>query len=481
LNPKAFGLIFDLQDAEDPELEDNGVAVVTIRGPLMNHRDFWFDSYDAIKERVGAALELAPKMIVLSIDSPGGLVSGAFDTARELRAMAAAAGVDLYAHVEGQGTREAYALASSAMWIGVSESAMIGSVGVVDMLVDQTAQNAALGLAVEVVTSGARKADGNPNVPISEGALEASQTRVDKLAEMFFELVAAHGWGGGVDELRALEAGIFTGAEAVELGLATEIATLDQTIAFASPAELREGTGATATDEKGRYQMAKSEDEAVAALRKMAESDDEDEARKARAALRALIGEEDDDGDDAKSEDDEDKDPPEAQDDDDDDAKAQDDDDDAKAEEDDDDAKAAASGGVAAMAAQALAEVHELKAERRKEKRTRERKRLLASRPDFAPELRAVLANPKTPIATVREMCSTLQRGASRAEGVAAAATATGTRGADQGDDRAARLPPAEKRELDLAMGLTETKAQTVHDGNRMSFGVRVPIAQKGK
>jgi len=440
INPKAFGLVFDLQDAAAPELEENGVAVVTVRGPLMHHADFWFDSYDAIKDRVRAALELDPRMIVLSIDSPGGLVSGAFDTARELRVMAAAAGVDLYAHVEGQGTSAAYALASSAMWIGVSQSAMVGSVGVIDLLVDQTAQNAALGLAVEVITSGARKADGNPNAPISDGAVEASQARVDKLAGMFFELVAAHGWGGSVDELAALEAGIFTGAEAVELGLASEIATLDQTIAFASPAELREGTGVSDTDEESRYQMkATNEDDAIASLRKMAESDDEDEARKARAALRALIGDDDDDKD--AQDDDDDK--PDAEGDDD------DDDDDAKAQDDDDDAKAQDGAAAYALAAQAMAEVHELKASARKDKRSRERKRLLASRPDFAPELRAILANPKTPIATVREMCSTLQRGASRIESVADAATATGTRGAEQGDARAARLPASEKAALE--------------------------------
>jgi len=484
LNPKAFGQVFDLPDDDEDggALPDNGVAVVTIRGPLMNHAEWFFDSYESIKNRVREALELRPKMVVLSIDSPGGLVSGAFDTARELRAMAEASSVDLFAHVEGQATSAAYALASSASWIGVSRSAMLGSIGVIDMMVDATAQNQMMGLDVQLVTSGERKADGNPNAAISEQALGASQTRVDKLAEMFFSLVVEHGWGGSVDALRSMQAGIVTGDDAVKVGLATQVATLEQTIAFAKPATMRDGSGAESTE--GKYTMATTPmDDAVASLRKAAEGEDEDEARKARAALKAL-GVEDDEDDSAEGEDNEesqdDDDPPEAQDDDDDDsASAQDDDDDASAQDDDDDAQAAAGADANAIAAMALAEVHKIKHARKAEKTARERKRLLASRPDFAPELIKVLRS--APMATVRDMCKTLPRGPARVERTAAAATATGTRGKSQGDDRAPRLAPEQKAALDAQMGLTETQAAVVNSPNRMSFGVRVPIAQKGK
>ena len=63
LNPKAFGLVFDAHTAKPPELTDNGVAVLTIRGPLMHHHDFFFDSYEAIKGRLAAALELQPRFV----------------------------------------------------------------------------------------------------------------------------------------------------------------------------------------------------------------------------------------------------------------------------------------------------------------------------------------------------------------------------------------------------------------------------------
>jgi ClpP class serine protease len=470
LNPKAFGLLFDMPSPKAPALTENDVAIVTIRGPLMHHREWCFDSYEAIRERVAEAIELAPRFVLLAIDSPGGVVSGAFDTARDLRKMAEAAGVDLYAHVEGQATSAAYALATAAHWIGASRSAALGSIGVIDTLVDATAQNAAFGLDIQLVTSGARKSDGNPNVAITEDALASSQRRVDDFARMFFDLVSDHGWGDPA-KIEALQAAIVTGEQAVQLGLATEVATLEQTIAFASPESMRTGAGAKATeDQKGRYTMAEPKDDAVASLRKMAEGEDEDEARKARAALKALGAEEDPDaeGDEPDAEGDE----PDAQDDDEPDAKAQD---------DDDEPDAKSSAKAMSMAAKALAKVHNLEARAAKKSKREARSKLLATRPDISPDMVAILADPKMSDAQVTKILSTLEVGPARADRVAAAATATGTRGQGQGDGNAARLAPEERASLDAQMGLTEMSAETVNTPHRQTFGVRRPVAQKGK
>ena len=337
-----------------------------------------------------------------------------------------------------------------------------------------------MGLNVQLVASGERKTDGNPNAMISADALLASQKRVDDLADMFFALVAGHGWGGSVDALRGMQAGIVHGLDAVSMGLATEIATLDQSIAFASPSDLRSGTGAGATE--GKYNMPSPMEDAVASLRKAAEGDDEEEARKAKAALAALDDDDDNDDDeesrkddDAKSQDDDD--------DDNDDAKSQDDDDD----DEDEESKAAAAKGAAAdsealtIAAQALAKVQAMENRQKKEKANAEREELIASRPDFGPDLVKVLRNPKTPMATVRELCGAIETGPPRKDRVAAAALVTGTRGKGQGEGGVTHLPIGEKAALDLKMGLTEMTLKTIHAGNRMSFGVSVPVTQEGK
>ncbi len=214
-------------------------------------------------------------------------MSGAFDTARELRAMCEAAQCELRAHIGGTGASAAYALASAASWIGVSQTAAVGSIGIIDTLVDATEQNKMFGLNVQLVASGVRKADGNPDQPISEGAIKATQARVDEVAEMFFALVESHGWGS-VDDLRALQGAVVTGEQAVSMGLASQVATLQQAIAFGSP-------GASSETTNGENEMPTPMEDAIKSLREAAESEDEEESKRAKAALAALDDSDDDD------------------------------------------------------------------------------------------------------------------------------------------------------------------------------------------
>ncbi len=453
LNPKAFGLTFTLDEPCGHEVTENNVAIVTIRGPLMHHRSFFFDSYESIKERVALALAENPHMVVLSIDSPGGLVSGVFDTARELRVMAQAAGVDLYAHIDGQGTSAAYALASAAMWIGTSESSDIGSIGIIDTLVDLTAMNEREGISIELVTSGARKADGNPNTAITEETRAVTQGKVDDLAEMFFQLVADHR-GLEVDDLRAMQAATFHGPEAITLGLVDEVATLEQTIAFATPGP-RPGETEAAT--KGRYDMAL--DATIAELRKVAEGDDEEEAEQARKMLSALEDEEE------SSEDEERED------------ESTDEEDKPEMEDEEDDSEAS----TAAIAAQALVKVKKLEAKQKKREEREERERLLASRPDFDKEMVKVLR--KAPLALVREAVKDVPKGKPRPKNPKAAAVqpdVQGVRGEGQDKDpSASRLPPDEKKKLDEQMGLSTVTAGVVNHPYKISFGVPVESSKE--
>jgi hypothetical protein len=53
LAPQAFGLAFEVAEPAAPVVDDGGAAVVTVRGPLMHHRELFFDSYEAIADRDG--------------------------------------------------------------------------------------------------------------------------------------------------------------------------------------------------------------------------------------------------------------------------------------------------------------------------------------------------------------------------------------------------------------------------------------------
>jgi ClpP class serine protease len=221
------------------------VAVVAIRGSLDHHSGHGRDSYEAILERVRCAFTgedvtaaarqrsywdedvvvpepSPPSAVVLRIDSPGGVVSGLNQTVFALRAMAKRAGIPLIAYADEMAASAAYALACSGEEIVIPPAGVAGSVGVISTMFDQVAADAKMGLRFVTLTSGARKADGHPHVPISDAAQAAELRRVEKLARQFYKLVAAVR-PLSVKDLEGLEAGIFLGKEAVRAGLADAV------------------------------------------------------------------------------------------------------------------------------------------------------------------------------------------------------------------------------------------------------------------
>jgi signal peptide peptidase SppA len=403
LSPLAFGVSFLEIDEPQTEMRD-GVAIVTVSGPTMNRRDPFFDSYESLRERVSEAAAKSPRAIVLNLDSPGGLVAGLFETVDALRKISAKTRVPLLAYVGSQATSAAYALACAASQITCAPTATIGSIGIIDSLIDESAAQRAAGLQVTLIKSGSRKVDTHGG-QLSDDAVIAAKDRVMASAEVFFRLVAT-ARGMAVEDVRAQEAGLLVGAQALSARLVDRIGTLDDVIAAI-------GAAPAATEKPMAEEKKESNptDEAIAALRKAAEGDDEN-ASKAKKMLAALDEEPDGDEGEAKAEDDGDGAPPPKKD------------------------EKKSDGESQALAAAARAEASE-------------RSVLMASRPDFTKEQRATLA--KAPIEVVRDAVATWSKAAAVAK-PAAAAQVTGTRGEGQGE--APRSPEANA--LAARMGLVE-------------------------
>lgn len=418
--PAAFGLFFEALEQPGAEMRD-GVSVLPIRGPLMHHQDWWCDSYEAIRARVDTALSAKPKALVLAIDSPGGLVSGCFETADAIRDACARAGVPLVAFVDGQATSAAYALACAAERIVVPSTGIVGSIGVIEAMVDVTAQDAAFGVRVELVTSGARKADGHPHIQMSPEAVATTQARVSELAEIFFARVATSR-RIGADAVRAMQAGIVTGASAVGAGLADEVATLDQLLARLASGAVEPTTGETMSD----YQ------DALAKLRKAAEGDDE-EAADAKKMLAAL----DESGEEDKP-----------------------------AEEPKDEAKANAHTRVAGALAGSMSTLERNVAELMAQAETAKKEALFASRPDLAKAVVKELAD--LPFAQAKALVDVIPRTSVKP---AASAVVPATRGDKQGSPVIADPMAAQMAE---AMGTSTAAVGVVDQGNRLVFGGRI-------
>lgn len=446
---EAYGTFFELEDEPSGVEMRDGVAIVKICGPLMHHADFWFDSYDGIVSRITAAIEQSPRAIVMQIDSPGGLVSGCFEAARKIKADCAEAGVPLYALAEGCCASAAYALACSAEHIVAPEVSLLGSIGVVDALVDATAMDAQFGLKWRIITSGVRKADGNPHQPTSDGAVLATQGRVMEIAAIFFNHVA-EARGMTADVVQGLEAAVFIGASAVKAGLADEIGTLDTLLAAITSGNVQQTETETPQESDMGTKAEKGDEDKMSKLRKMAEDGD----KEAQRILKALDAEGDDE--DAPTPDEE--------------SSAEDD---APPPKDDDEEEASASAstpvvistGTANDLASAFARLEALEKTNENERRAT----LLASRPDVSPGLRKLLAT--KPYAEVKAMLDAIPK---KIVKPAALATVAGTRGNTEGTE-SRRLPKGDKAKLDRAMGLVTTEPVVKHEGVKLVLGAYEP------
>ena len=210
-----------------------GIAVIPIHGSLVK-RSLGMEaasgltSYGEIAAMLDAALA-DPQVsgILLDIDSPGGEASGSFELARRVREVAAQKPV--WAVANDAAYSAAYAIAASAQRLFVTETGGVGSIGVIALHVDQSVKDAKDGYHYTAITAGAHKNDYSPHEPLSDAAKTELQGEVDRLYAIFTEHVAAMR-GLDLDVVRATEAGLYFGSNAVAQGLADGVQTLDVTL-----------------------------------------------------------------------------------------------------------------------------------------------------------------------------------------------------------------------------------------------------------
>ncbi len=211
-----------------------GIAVIPIHGTLVRRAlglevASGLSSYAEIGARIDAALaDPAVKGILLDIDSPGGEAGGVFELADRIRLASAIKPV--WAHANDAAFSAAYALAASATRLTLSQTAGVGSIGVIALHVDQSVKDAKDGLTYTAIYAGQHKNDFSPHAPLSEVAGAALQLEVDRLYEIFVSQVAGMR-GLEPEAIRSLEARLVFGAAAVTAGLADGVASLEQVVA----------------------------------------------------------------------------------------------------------------------------------------------------------------------------------------------------------------------------------------------------------
>ena len=211
-----------------------GIAVIPVFGTLVKRAGAieaasGLTSYGHLEERImDAATDPAVRAILLDVDSPGGEAAGVFDLsdlvyeARGLKPVWAVADEEAFSG--------AYAIASAAERIVVPRTGGLGSIGVVAVHVDRSARDAMEGFRTTTVFAGARKNDFNPHETLKDGALRTLQAEVDRVHTLFVDTVARNR-DLAENDVRATEAGLYFGEDAVPAGLADEVGTLRDALA----------------------------------------------------------------------------------------------------------------------------------------------------------------------------------------------------------------------------------------------------------
>jgi len=185
-------------------------------------------SFDALSSELDmAALNDDVHGIVLVIDSPGGEVSGAFDFADHVRAVAQQKPV--IALAQDLALSGGFLVASAATEIIATQSSVTGSIGVVQAHIDRTGHNEQDGIKVTHIFAGARKIDGSPDVALDSEMHKALQAEVDSFFDLFVSKVSEFR-GMSEKAIRNTEAGVFIGEEAQSIGLIDSVGTLEMAI-----------------------------------------------------------------------------------------------------------------------------------------------------------------------------------------------------------------------------------------------------------
>ena len=235
-------------DAKDQReaITNKGVAVIPIVGS-MSHRSTGIEamsgmtSYSTLQKQFEAAFN-DPNVgsILMDIDSPGGSVAGAFDFRDYL--MSKKGTKPVYALARDAMCSAAYLIGSTADKVYATQTARVGSIGVVAMHTDASGKMEKEGLKPTFISAGKFKTAGNPYEKLEGDKLKYLQDSVDESYDMFINAVAD---ARGIDKkvIRDTEARVYGGKKAVEIGLADGIRTYESVLAeMSAPNFTTQGT-----------------------------------------------------------------------------------------------------------------------------------------------------------------------------------------------------------------------------------------------
>lgn len=209
----------------------DGVAVISASGGLVHRSRMDADSsfllgYNQLAGQLEAAMADPDVHAVLQIfDSPGGEVAGAFEYGDRIHALRGKK--PMYAVADNMAASAAFLGGSAFDHLAISQTGYAGSIGVVTRHVDLSGAMEKEGVRVTYIYAGDHKVDGNPYEALPKAVRADMQDEIDGLYALFVDAVARN-TGLTPKAIRATQAAMYRGQAAVDIGLASRVATTDQ-------------------------------------------------------------------------------------------------------------------------------------------------------------------------------------------------------------------------------------------------------------
>ena len=200
-------------------------AVIEIKGEIATGGE---TSADQVVTSLRSAFEdKGAKAVVLLINSPGGSPVQAGMINDEIYRLKALHKKPIYAVVEETCASAAYYIAVAADQIYVDKASIVGSIGVLMDGFGFTGLMEKLGVERRLMTAGENKGFMDPFSPQTEKHRVFTQGMLNEIHQQFIAVVKK-GRGTRLKETSEIFTGLFwSGQQAVELGLADNIGTLD--------------------------------------------------------------------------------------------------------------------------------------------------------------------------------------------------------------------------------------------------------------
>ena len=237
-----------------------GVGVVSIRGPLIQGSAgimalFGVTGYDDVRDAVVEAVTNPEvKTIMLHVASGGGQVAGVEDLGTFLKMAAKIKPITTYA--DGVMASAAYWLGSYGQHISTNRTSILGSLGVLMLHTDRSAQDAQDGVVRTVIRSGKYKALANSAEPLSDTAKAELQAQADGIYSVFMDVIGANRNMSSLDADTKIGQGReFLGKDAVKSGLADALMTYEQALMYSKSLDKTLQTNNNSGKSKGASAM----------------------------------------------------------------------------------------------------------------------------------------------------------------------------------------------------------------------------------